>query len=58
MRKLIPCLLAALICLPGMAAPEAARAADAEYVLVVYNLDNLLAAPKFNSIKGLANYLK
>ena len=33
MRKLIPCLLAALICLPGMAAPEAARAADAEYVL-------------------------
>lgn len=24
MRKLIPCLLAALICLPGMAAPEAA----------------------------------
>lgn len=23
MRKLIPCLLAALICLPGMAAPEA-----------------------------------
>ena len=36
----------------------AENAADAEYVLVVYNLDNLLAAPKFNSIKGLANYLK
>ena len=33
MKKLLPCLLAALLCLPGTAAPEAARAADAEYVL-------------------------
>ena len=36
----------------------AENAADAEYVLVIYNLDNLLSAPKFNTIKGLANYLK
>ncbi len=33
MKKLLPCLLAALLCLPGTAAPEEARAADAEYVL-------------------------
>ena len=48
MRKLIPCLLAALICLPGMAAPEAARAAGAAIARLVHK--NSMASPKRKNV--------
>lgn len=35
----------------------AERAGDADYVIVQYNVDNLLSAPKFESVSNLGKWL-